>query len=76
MVGSTPLELPDPTAVRHVAIVGTGVIGAGWAAVFAARHYNVTAFVRSAHEELERREREDSGQGTTAGKHQASTQIA
>jgi len=47
MGSATPLELPDPTAVRHVAIVGTGVIGAGWAAVFAARHYNVTAFVRS-----------------------------
>jgi hypothetical protein len=36
-----------PSSVRHVAIVGTGVIGSGWAAVFLAKGFDVTAFVRS-----------------------------
>lgn len=35
------------TAVRRIGIVGTGVIGSGWAAVFLARGFEVTAFVRS-----------------------------
>ena len=37
-----------PADVRKIAIVGTGTIGSGWAAVFCARGYTVTAFVRSA----------------------------
>lgn len=41
----------DPAKIRHIAIVGTGVIGSGWAAWFAARGYKVTAFVRSASSE-------------------------
>merc|ERR1712159_834916 len=34
--------------VKTIAIVGTGVIGSGWAAIFAARGYAVKAYVRSA----------------------------
>ena len=37
-----------PHAVQNVAVVGTGVIGSGWAAIFAAKGYSVTAYVRSA----------------------------
>ena len=33
--------------IRKIAIVGTGTIGSGWAAVFKARGYEVKAFVRS-----------------------------
>ena len=43
---------PSIDEVRRVAIVGTGVIGSGWAAVFAARGYEVTAYVRSRDSEL------------------------
>ena len=39
---------PAPDSVRKVAIVGTGVIGSGWAAVFLAKQrFEVCAFVRS-----------------------------
>jgi len=34
---------PDPHALRHVACVGCGTIGAGWAALFLARGLDVTA---------------------------------
>jgi carnitine 3-dehydrogenase len=34
----------DPTRVRRIACIGAGVIGAGWAAHFLARGYDVTAF--------------------------------
>ena len=37
----------EPTSVKRVAIVGTGVIGSGWAALFLAHGYEVTAYVRS-----------------------------
>ena len=37
-----------PSNIKHIAIVGTGVIGSGWAAWFAARGYKVTAFVPGA----------------------------
>jgi carnitine 3-dehydrogenase len=43
---------PSIDEVRRIAIVGTGVIGSGWAAVFAARGYEVTAYVRSRDSEL------------------------
>lgn len=33
--------LRDPLAIRHIAIVGAGVIGSGWAAHFLARGYDV-----------------------------------
>ena len=35
---------PEPTSVRRVACIGAGVIGAGWAAHFLARGYDVVAF--------------------------------
>ena len=38
---------PDPADTRRVAIVGTGVIGSGFAALFLAHGYEVTAYVRS-----------------------------
>lgn len=38
---------PPPASVRKIAIVGTGVIGSGWTAVFLAKKYEVCAFVRS-----------------------------
>jgi 3-hydroxyacyl-CoA dehydrogenase len=34
---------PDPSATRHVACVGCGTIGAGWAALFLARGLDVSA---------------------------------
>ena len=34
-------------AIRKIAIIGTGTIGSGWAALFAARGYQVTAYCRS-----------------------------
>ncbi len=33
-----------PTAVTHAAVVGTGVIGGGWAAYFLSRGMEVTAY--------------------------------
>ena len=40
---------PIPAAdIKRIGIVGTGVIGSGWAAIFAAKGYEVLAFVRSA----------------------------
>lgn len=41
------LEIQLPSALNKVAVVGTGVIGAGWAALFCAKGYNVFAYVRS-----------------------------
>lgn len=38
---------PLPSEVKNVAIVGTGVIGAGWAALCLAKGLNVKAYVRS-----------------------------
>lgn len=48
-LASTPLfgSKPLPSTVTKVAIVGTGVIGSGWAALFCAKGYTVVAFVRS-----------------------------
>lgn len=37
----------NPLDVSRIAIVGTGTIGSGWAAVYAANGFSVTAFVRS-----------------------------
>jgi carnitine 3-dehydrogenase len=42
---------PDPAAVRRVASIGAGPIGAGWAAHFLARGYDVAAYI---HGETER----------------------
>lgn len=39
--------LSDAADVRKIAIVGTGTIGSGWAAIFAAKGYSVKAYVRS-----------------------------
>jgi carnitine 3-dehydrogenase len=38
---------PDPAAVRRVASIGAGPIGAGWAAHFLARGYDVAAYIHS-----------------------------
>ncbi|MFZ9950487.1 MAG: 3-hydroxyacyl-CoA dehydrogenase NAD-binding domain-containing protein, partial [Gemmobacter sp.] len=42
---------PDPASVRRVASIGAGPIGAGWAAHFLARAYDVSAYI---HAEAER----------------------
>ena len=43
-----PIPMPvEPSKVKRVAIIGTGVIGSGWAAVFLAKGFEVSAFVRS-----------------------------
>ena len=42
---------PDPVSVRRVASIGGGPIGAGWAAYFAARGYDVTAYLHDISEE-------------------------
>lgn len=42
---------PDPASVRRVASIGAGPIGAGWAAHFLARGYDVSAYI---HAEAER----------------------
>jgi len=47
MLRRRPEYLPPPRELKKVAIVGTGVIGAGWAALFIAKGYKVVAFVRS-----------------------------
>jgi len=39
--------MEPPPHVKKVAIVGTGIIGSGWAALFCAKGYTVVAFVRS-----------------------------
>ena len=36
---------PHPTNVNHVASIGGGPIGAGWAAHFLARGYDVSAYL-------------------------------
>ena len=35
---------PAPESVRDIALLGTGTIGAGWAAHFLARGFSVTAW--------------------------------
>ena len=40
-----PAKYP-PSTVTKVAIIGTGVIGSGWAALFVAKGYTVAAYVR------------------------------
>ena len=35
----------DPTSVTHITIIGAGPIGAGWAAHFLARGYDVNAYI-------------------------------
>ena len=42
---------PDPKSVTRVTTIGAGPIGAGWAAHFLARGYDVTAYI---HDEAER----------------------
>ena len=37
----------NPLNVKRIAIVGTGTIGSGWAAVYLATGFSVTAFVRT-----------------------------
>ncbi|WP_299822847.1 3-hydroxyacyl-CoA dehydrogenase NAD-binding domain-containing protein [uncultured Jannaschia sp.] len=37
------MSYPNPTNIRHVALIGTGLIGAGWAALFLARGLAVHA---------------------------------
>ena len=37
----------NPLSVKSIAIVGTGTIGSGWAAVYLATGFSVTAFVRT-----------------------------
>lgn len=41
----------DPAAVRHVACLGAGPIGGGWAAYFLARGYRVTSYLHDASEQ-------------------------
>ena len=43
---------PAPDKVKRVASIGAGPIGAGWAAHFLARGYDVTAYIHAAEEEL------------------------
>src|SRR6476661_10723671 len=38
------MQRPDPTAVRRVGVIGTGVIGGGWAAHFLRMGLDVIAF--------------------------------
>ena len=45
------VENIDPSAVRNVTCIGAGPIGAGWAAHFLARGYQVTAYVHDPGEE-------------------------
>lgn len=42
---------PDPTTVTRVATIGAGPIGAGWAAHFLARGYEVNAYIHSMDEQ-------------------------
>eukprot|EP00405_Crypthecodinium_cohnii_P014769 CAMPEP_0206460096 /NCGR_PEP_ID=MMETSP0324_2-20121206/24565_1 /ASSEMBLY_ACC=CAM_ASM_000836 /TAXON_ID=2866 /ORGANISM="Crypthecodinium cohnii, Strain Seligo" /LENGTH=340 /DNA_ID=CAMNT_0053931767 /DNA_START=164 /DNA_END=1186 /DNA_ORIENTATION=- len=50
------METPLSSSVKQVAIVGTGVIGSGWAALFLAKGYDVVAYVRSERSEKTFRE--------------------
>ncbi len=45
--------MPSPEAdrVRHVATIGAGPIGAGWAAHFLAQGFDVTAYIHAWNEE-------------------------
>jgi carnitine 3-dehydrogenase len=47
---------PSPENVKRVAILGGGPIGAGWAAHFLARGYDVTAYIYSLDEEAKYRQ--------------------
>lgn len=47
---------PSPENVKRVAILGGGPIGAGWAAHFLARGYDVTAYIHSLDEEAKYRQ--------------------
>ncbi len=38
------MALPDPASLSHVALLGTGTIGASWATYFLARGFDVTAW--------------------------------
>ena len=42
---------PESDRVRHVATIGAGPIGAGWAGHFLARSYDVTAYIHTQDEE-------------------------
>lgn len=52
---------PSPVTVKRVASLGAGPIGAGWAAHFAARGYDVAAYIHSADEEAAFRKIVDTG---------------
>ncbi len=41
------MRLIDPGAVKRVTTIGAGPIGAGWAAHFLARGFDVTAYLHS-----------------------------
>jgi hypothetical protein len=41
------MALQPPSSVKKVAIVGTGIIGSGWASLFCAKGYTVVAYTRS-----------------------------
>ena len=43
---------PEADRVRHVATIGAGPIGAGWAGHFLARGFDVTAYIHAQDEEL------------------------
>ena len=47
---------PSPENVKRVASLGGGPIGAGWAAHFLARGYDVTAYIYSLDEEVKYRQ--------------------
>lgn len=40
-------SMQPPASVRKIAIVGTGIIGSGWAALFCSKGYKVVAYTRS-----------------------------
>ena len=52
---------PKPTAVRRIAIVGTGVIGAGWTAHFLAKGYDAVSPVTPEVEVDDRQNKPDDG---------------
>jgi 3-hydroxyacyl-CoA dehydrogenase len=46
-VAAQPNTMQPPSSVKKVAIVGTGIIGCGWASLFCAKGYTVVAYTRS-----------------------------
>jgi carnitine 3-dehydrogenase len=50
------MSRPEPHEVKQVGIVGTGVIGSAWAALFVARGLRVSVYVRSAASEAKFRD--------------------